>query len=145
MTPSASSLVLATLLAAAATASAADQATIPATTATATATATAPAEVQALRAVRDKETGRLRAATAQELAEMDAAARAARVARGLPADEPTRPLVMRQHANGMRSVVLGPEHLVTLRGHRLPDGRLVHTHDDPAHAHPTKLQPAATE
>lgn len=106
----------------------------------AVAAATAPSR----RMVRDQETGRLRAATVQEMAEMDAAARADRVARGLPAEEPAKAVVVRQHPNGMRSATLGPEHMVTLRGQRGADGRIVQLHDDPAHAHPAK-QPAATE
>lgn len=107
---------------------------------------TAPAsEQQHLRAVRDKETGRLRAATAQEMAEMDAAARAARVARGEPAEPAVKPLVVRQHANGMRSAVLGPEFMVTVRGQRDASGRIVQSHDHPAHEHGALKQQAPTE
>lgn len=107
---------------------------------------TAPAsEQQSLRAVRDKETGRLRAATAQEMADMDAAASAARVARGEPAEPVAKPLVVRQHANGMRSAVLGPEFMVTIRGQRDANGRIVQSHEHPAHEHGALKQQAPTE
>jgi len=103
-------------------------------------------EMQAVRAVRDKETGRLRAPTDQELEQMLQADRAARKARGLSEDGPVTPLVVRQHANGMRSVVLGPQYLVTLKAQRTGDGKLSVTHDKAIHEHATLVQPQrATE
>lgn len=92
--------------------------------------APAGAEAQALRAVRDKATGKLRAPTADELRAMEAQERAARRARGLPEVEAPTPLVVRQHASGMRSVKLGPEHMMTLRGERQPDGSIRRFHPD---------------
>lgn len=91
----------------------------------------------ALRAVRDKETGKLRRATEAELAEMLAAEKAQREARG-QADPATAPpaVMVRQHANGMVSAVLGTEHLVTVQVVRGADGRLVRSHTHPAYEHP---------
>jgi hypothetical protein len=71
------------------------------------------------RAVRDSVTGKLRAPTEEEAAAMSAASRA-RAAKA--------PAVVRQHANGMRSAVLGPEYLSTLQAERSSDGRLVIRH-----------------
>ena len=143
MTSIRTGLLLAAWLSAAASALAADTPVAPALAATPLASAVA--ETQALRAVRDKESGRLRAASAQEMAEMDAAARDARVARGEPADPTPTPLVVRRHANGMRSAVLGPEHMVTLQGRRDAIGRIVQSHDRAAHEHPTHQQAVPTE
>jgi hypothetical protein len=87
---------------------------------------------QARRVVRDKETGQLRAPTAEERA----AEAAERRARGEA--EPTyksAPLVVRQHANGMRSAVLGEDYMVKLVAERGPDGKVVIRHANPAHEH----------
>lgn len=86
---------------------------------------------QARRAVRDSQTGKLRAPTEEELA----ADRAARKARGIA--EPSgrkAPLAVRQYPNGMRGAVLGPDYLVTLKAERTADGKLVVKHADPAQA-----------
>jgi hypothetical protein len=92
--------------------------------------AAAPADgLQSLRAVRDKETGRLRAPTAEEAKAMAAAEREARKG------EPQRTVILRQHANGMKSAVLTPEYLSTLKAERQPDGKLAITHADPADEH----------
>jgi hypothetical protein len=48
-------------------------------------------------------------------------------------------LIVRQHANGMRSAVLGPDFLVSIKAERSPDGKLAVTHDRPEHEH-AKLQ-----
>jgi hypothetical protein len=108
--------------------------------------ATAPAAestAQTLRAVRDKETGKLRAPTQDELKELVDAERASRKARGQaePSGAKT-PLAVRQHASGMKSAVLGPDFLATLKAERAPDGRLIVRHADAAHDHvqsPSKL------
>lgn len=94
------------------------------------------AEAQTLRAVRDKATGKLRAPTAEEMKALLAAERADRKARGLPETPEARPVVVTRHASGMRSAVLGVEHMVTLQATRRPDGSLALQHDDPAHEHP---------
>lgn len=85
--------------------------------------------LQSLRVVRDKETGKLRAPTAEEAKAMAAAEREARKG------EPQRTVVLRQHANGMKSAVLTPEYLSTLKAQRQPDGSLAITHAAPADEH----------
>ncbi len=102
---------------------------------------TAPAsEQQSLRAVRDKETGKLRAPNESELKQLIEAERASRRARGLPEPEAAAPTVVRLHGNGMRSARLGPEHLISIHAQRSPDGRLIQSHANPANAHPTPAQ-----
>lgn len=91
--------------------------------------AATPDGVSSLRVVRDKETGKLRAPTAEEAKAMAAAERAERKASG------ERPVVVRQHPGGMKSAVLPPEYLSTLKGERQPDGRLKMRHADPADEH----------
>ena len=88
-------------------------------------------EQQALRVVRDKATGKLRAPDEQELAEILASERAARTKRGERGLAQRAPLVVRQHGSGMRSAVLGPEYFVTLLAERQPDGRLTVSHNSP--------------
>lgn len=114
------------------------------------ATAAAPAYAEeARRAVRDKDTGKLRAPTNEELE----AEKAERQARGEPEPAgPVAPRSVRQHANGMRSAVLGPEYMVTLKAERGPDGKLIVKHANPAHEHkaapkaqPQAAQPSATQ
>jgi hypothetical protein len=85
-----------------------------------------------MRVVRDKQTGKLRAPNADELEAMEVNERAARRARGLP-EVPTFEPVVRQHANGMRSAVLGPEYLMTLHGKRRADGTVQQSHSAPKH------------
>lgn len=87
-------------------------------------------DAQALRVVRDKQTGKLRAPTADELKTMQAAERAERRARGLPESPESQPLVVTRHADGMLSVKLGPEHMMTLKGERQPDGSVRRFHPD---------------
>lgn len=95
-----------------------------------------PAEAQSLRVVRDKQTGKLRAPTADELKAMQAAERAERKARGLPEVTESQPLVVTRHASGMLSAKLGPEYMMTLEGERQPDGSLHRGHPDgTTHAH----------
>lgn len=95
---------------------------------------------QAKQVVRDKETGKLRAPSEEEAAEMAATAKANRAARGLPDPETAAPaIVVRQHAGGMMSAVLGLEHMVTITAARGADGKLVRGHRDAAHEHPTAM------
>jgi hypothetical protein len=93
----------------------------------------APAEATAAakRVIRDKATGQLREPTAAEAADLEAELAAQRPA------APAAPLVVRQHANGMTSVVLGTEQMVTVQARRAPDGRLVRSHNHPKYEHPT--------
>lgn len=96
---------------------------------------------QELRVVRDSVTGKLRAPTEEELAAMNAR-RDARAQQQRSA--PAAPLVVRQHANGMRSAVLGPEYRSMLKAERQSDGKLVIRHANPAddHAGGAKSNPA---
>jgi hypothetical protein len=96
----------------------------------AAAAAPVAAEAQALRAVRDKATGRLRAPDADEAAAMAEAERASRKARGLPEVAGSQPVVVVRHASGMMSAKLGPDQLTTLRGERQADGSVRRVHAD---------------
>lgn len=102
-------------------------------------------EAQAMRAVRDKATGKLRAPTADELEAMHASERAARKARGLPETAEPTPLRVQLHASGMRSAVLGPDFLVTLRGERRADGSVRRFHPDGDHEHSLDRNSRPTE
>lgn len=100
----------------------------------------------ARRAVRDAATGKMRAPTAEEFEAMRASERSARAARGLP-DTGARksPVRVVQHASGMRSAVLGPEYLVTLRGQRQKDGSIRQSHAHGDHEHPVLRDARPTE
>lgn len=101
----------------------------------ATATSVSP---QSVRVMRDRDTGKLRAPTEEE----QAAERAARKASGIAEPSGLRtPLAVRQHANGMRSAVLGPDYLITLRAERGADGKLIVKHSDPALGPSSEPQP----
>lgn len=109
------------------------------TTTTAT---SAASESQALRAVRDKTTGKLRAPTADEREAMEASERATRQARGQA--EPA-PLRVQWHANGMRSAVLGADYLITLKGERRADGSVRRFHPQGDHEHSVAQDNRPTE
>ena len=111
------------------------------------ATASTPAQAQARRVVRDKETGKLRAPNDEELQALLEAEQADRKARGEPEPElaAAGAVAVRQHANGMRSAVLGPEHMIYLKAQRTPDGKLVISHDKPGHEHAARPTQRATE
>jgi hypothetical protein len=91
---------------------------------------------QALRVTRDKDTGELRKATAEEAKALAEAEKALR------AGQPERALVVRQHANGMRSARLSSEYLSSLQAVRQPDGSLKVMHDKAGdeHAHDAPQQ-----
>jgi hypothetical protein len=126
---------LALLGAAAAVAQTADAPPPPTTTPPA---ADTPSDaVNARRAVRDKATGKLRAPTPEEFEAMRAAQPQTAVRSG--------PLQVRQHAGGMRSAVLGPEYLVTLRGTRRADGSVRQSHVHANHEHPVIRDTRPTE
>lgn len=96
----------------------------------------AEASTDALRVVRDKQTGQLRAPNSEELKQMLEAEKADRKARGKP--EPSanpQPVQVRTYANGMKAAVLGPEFLVSLEAQRDADGNLTVRHADPADDH----------
>jgi len=100
----------------------------------------AVAASEAMRVVRDKKTGELRAPSDAELRKMLQAEKAARKARGEA--EPSadaQPVEVRTYSGGMKAAVLGPEFLVSLEARRDADGNLVVTHSRPeydAHAEP---------
>lgn len=102
-------------------------------------------QAQSRRAVRDQETGRLRAPTADELKAMHESESAARKARGEPEVVNRTPLVVRQHSNGMRSAVLGPDYLMTLKAERRADGKLVVLHSESGSAQPAAPSQRPTE
>jgi len=101
-----------------------------------TAAAQPTASMDAMRVVRDKATGKLRAPNPSELKEMLEAEKAQRKALGKPesAAEP-QPIEVRSYPSGMRAAVLGPEYLVSLEAYRDADGNLVVRHADPADEH----------
>lgn len=106
----------------------------------------AAAQTQARRAVRDKETGKLRAPTQEELKVMLEDERAARKARGQPEPSATpTPIAVRQHPSGMRSAVLGRDFLISIQAQRRTDGTVEISHTDPAHEHPTAKSQRPTE
>lgn len=111
---------------------------------TSAATTTA-GDAQGMRAVRDKQTGKLRAPTADEIESMESQERAARKARGLPEVADPKSLKITQHPNGMRSAKLGPEFLMTLRGERQSDGSVRRFHPDGSEHHPVARDVRPTE
>lgn len=90
---------------------------------------------EALRVVRDKETGQMRAPNQEEMKELIAAEKAERKARGLPEQTETQPVQVREHANGMKSAVLGAEYLVMVTAEKDEHGKLVVKHANPADEH----------
>ena len=106
----------------------------------------AAAQTQARRAVRDKETGPLRAPTQADRKVMLEDERAARTARGQPEPSATpTPLAVRQHPSGMRSAGLGRDVLRSIQAQRRTDGTVEISHTDPAHEHPTAKSQRPTE
>ena len=101
----------------------------------------ASGEPNALRVVRDKATGKLRAPNADELKAMEQSERAARKARGLT--EGAAPVQVTRRADGTLAARLGPEYLMTLKAERRADGSVRQLHDDPAMAHPATAPRAA--
>jgi hypothetical protein len=89
----------------------------------------AVAASEAMRVVRDAETGELRKPTNDELKQMLEAEKAARKAKGQaePSANP-QPVQVRSYSGGMKAAVLGPEFLVSLEARRDADGKLVVTH-----------------
>ena len=108
--------------------------------------APSPTTASARRVVRDKDTGKLRAPSEEELAVILESERAARQAKGLAEPSAQRaPVAVRQHANGMYSAVLGPDYLVTIKARRSADGKVEVSHTNPAHEHPTAPAQRPTE
>ena len=97
--------------------------------------AATPSGASAKRVFRDKQTGKLRAPTEEEMQLLLEEERAAGAGQGKQAG-PSAPIVVRQYSNGMRSAVLGPDYLVSIKGQRGPDGKLVISHGNTVHGHP---------
>jgi hypothetical protein len=97
------------------------------------------AQAQARYVVRDAQTGQLRAPTDEELSAM--------LARQNTASRMAAPraTVVQKHPGGMRSAVLGTEHLVTIQAQRRANGTLDVSHTDATQAHPARPQPLPTE
>ena len=94
------------------------------------------ASMDAMRAVRDKDSGKLRAPTQDELKELVEAETAARRARGMP--EPSanpQPVQVRTYPSGMKAAMLGPDFLVTVQARRDANGNLVMGHANSAYEH----------
>lgn len=104
----------------------------------------ASASMEGLRAVRDKETGKLRAPNNDELKQMIAAEKASRKAQGQVAESTdAQPVEVRTYSDGMKAAVLGPEFLVSLEARRDADGNLIVSHSRPEYD--GHAEPAATE
>lgn len=101
----------------------------------ATPSALAADTTDALRAVRDKATGEMRAPNNEEMKALMEAEKAQRKARGLPEQVEARPVQVRTHASGMKSAVLGPDYMVTVQSQRDPSGNPVVSHANPAYEH----------
>ena len=56
-----------------------------------------------------------------------------------------QPLQVREYPGGMKSVVLGPEHLISIEARRDADGKLVVTHENPKDEHPATTRDLPTE
>jgi len=89
-----------------------------------------------LRAVRDKKTGKLRSPNPAELRKM---AEEEAASAGTTAAEASEPVVT-YHANGMRSAVLGREHLMSLEAKRNADGTIEMSHSNAEEADDAKLK-----
>ena len=101
-----------------------------------------PVVIDGMRAVRDKQTGKLRAPNDKELKELLKAEKASGSQQ--PTQDTTR-VIVREHENGMRSAELGPEFLVSVEAYRDEDGVLRTRHTDPKLEHPAPAQSFPTE
>lgn len=92
--------------------------------------------LDALRVVRDQETGQLRAPNNAELKQMLEEEKAARKARGEP-ERSTDPqsVQVRSYSSGMKAAVLGADFLVFVEAQRDASGNLAVRHADPADEH----------
>lgn len=95
-----------------------------------------------VKVARDKETGQLRAMTAQEEAELKQNAKAIE-RNALEVARPTTTTVY--HADGRMTGKLSPEALESLQLERTPDGALVMTHDEASAAAPAAKTEAPKE
>jgi hypothetical protein len=101
----------------------------------------AAAGMDAMRAVRDKETGQLRAPNHDELKALLEAEKAERRARGEPEVAAPREAQVRTYGSGMKAAVLNADYLVSVEARVDENGKLVVQHANPADEH---AAPAAT-
>jgi hypothetical protein len=99
------------------------------------------ANMEGKRAVRDPNTGKLRAPSQEE---HDDIARSERATARSAAPASTA-VEVRRHGNGMLSAVLGVEHMVSIQAQRRIDGKLNITHAHPQQEHPTSAPQRPTE
>lgn len=99
------------------------------------------AGTDAMRAVRDKDTGQLRAPNHEELKALIEAEKAERRSRGEPEAAEPREAQVRSYASGMKAAVLNADYLVSVEARVDANGNLVVQHADPADEH---AAPAAT-
>ena len=86
------------------------------------------AGTDAMRVMRDKQTGQLRAPNNEELQQMLDAEKADRKARGKPETSADPRPVQYALCSGMQSAMLGAEHLLSLDAHRDADGKVTVRH-----------------
>ena len=100
-----------------------------------------------LRAVRDKDSGELRAPNSEELRAMIEAEKADRAARTARGDKQSLPeqVILRTFASGMKSARLSEEYLVNVVATRDTDGNLVVSHANPADEHVAPANELPTE
>jgi hypothetical protein len=107
----------------------------------------ATALAEGMRVVRDAQTGQLRAPNNEELRAMLAAEKAERAARRARGEDSGMPeeTVVRIHADGMKSALLGEDQLVQVVAERDADGKLVVKHANPADEHVAPATELPTE
>jgi hypothetical protein len=101
----------------------------------------AATDMEAMRAVRDRETGQLRAPNHEELKALIEAEKAERRARGEPDVAAPQDVQVRTYSSGMKAAVLNADHLVSVEARVDANGELVVQHANPADEH---AAPAAT-
>jgi hypothetical protein len=105
------------------------------------------ASMDAMRVVRDKDSGALRAPNSEELRAMMEAEKADRAARRALGEKRLLPeqVIVRTFASGMKSAQLSEEYLVNVVATRDADGKLVVSHANPADEHVAPAHELPTE
>lgn len=101
--------------------------------------------MDAMRAVRDKETGQLRAPNHEELKALIEAEKAARRARGEPEVAAPQDVQVRTYASGMKAAVLNADYLVSVEARVDANDELVVQHANPADEHVAATAALPTE
>ena len=101
--------------------------------------------MDAMRAVRDKETGQLRAPNHEELKALIEAEKAERRARGEPEVAAPQEVQVRTYAGGMKAAVLNADFLVAIEARTDANGELVVQHANPADEHAAPAAALPTE